>query len=145
MIALATRPKPWRMVNVPAGAVAASTAPVDTAPAVPESPEPRGMFDERGRMFTGDALARFTSARFDPNAPVEPLVFEDEDSVVELEMISAGGDPEAEAHRQALMAAHPEGRPVVVFRHGTRSPPGVTPDPPPEETDVERDENPPDT
>ncbi len=74
------------------------------------------------RVFSGDSLSRFASARFDPDAPEPPPRFEDEDSVVELEMISTGGDPEAEAHRDAMIAAHPEGKPIVVFRHGTGPP-----------------------
>ena len=55
-------------------------------------------------------------------------------------MISTGGDPEAEAQRQAMMAAHPEGKPIVIFRHGTKLPlPDPAEDPP-----VELYENPPD-
>jgi hypothetical protein len=139
MYALATRPKPWRQVNVPGGEAAADPpAPVDVPEVPQEPPEARGPLDMRERIFTGDSLSRFASARFDPDAPIEKLVFEDEDSVVELELVSTGGDPEAEAERQAMMAAHPEGKPIVIFRHGTKSPPKPPPDP-------EGDDNPPDT
>jgi hypothetical protein len=74
------------------------------------------------KVFSGDALARFASTRLDPDAPVEPCRFEREDAVVELELISTGGDPAAEARQAAMMAAHPEGKPFVTFRYGTRSP-----------------------
>ena len=87
----------------------------------------RGPLDLREPLFSGDALARFASARLDPNAPVEPLCFEDEDSIVELELISTGGDPEAEAERLATMAAHPEGKAIVTFRHGSNSPARIAP------------------
>ncbi len=148
MIALATRPKPWRMVNRPAdppGVDRTATQFPDPAPGFPKesatTATPPGRFDLKEGISTGDALARFASSRLDPNAPLEPLVFEGEDSVVELEMISTGGDPEAEAQRQAMMAAHPEGKPIVIFRHGAKPPlPDPAEDPP-----VERDENPPDT
>ena len=141
MIALATRPGPYRMVNAPkdqlpgdngqdpsppadAGvAVPVAAAWEDARPTNPAWPEARGPLDLRERIFTGDALARFASARFDPDAPVEPLRFEDEDSVVELELVSTGGDPAAEAERAAMMAAHPEGKPIVTFRHGVKRPP----------------------
>ena len=145
MVALATRPKPWRMVNVPPDQ--ANPAQLPIPPADPVIPGPdrdlvRGPIDLRERIFTGDALSRFASARFDPDAPVEPLHFDNEDSVVELELISTGGDPEAEAERQAMMAAHPEGKPIVTFRHGVRSPPA---EPPPTPTPIRRDDTPPDT
>jgi hypothetical protein len=139
-MALATRPKPWRMVNAPVGED--PPLPVDAPLASPEYAEGRGPVDVRERIFTGDSLARFASSRLDPNAPVEPLQFEDEDSVVELELISTGGDPEAEAKRQAMMAAHPEGKPIVVFRHGSMRP---APDPADDPLAPARDENPPDT
>jgi hypothetical protein len=151
MLALATRPAPYRMVNVakdqtrvdageepvppadsPTGTHVA--APPDAPPSSPEWPGARGPLDLRERIFTGDALARFASARFDPDAPIEPFRFDDEDSVVELELISTGGDPEAEAERAAMMAAHPEGKPIVTFRHGTKRPPDEPPDPMPDET-----------
>jgi len=47
--------------------------------------------------------------------------------VVELELISTGGDPEAEARRAAMMAAHPEGKPIVTIRHGSKKPPDKPP------------------
>jgi hypothetical protein len=128
MVALATRPKPWRMVNVPKDQAPIADVPTSQAMTNVETPaqEPmaqRGPIDLRERIFTGDALARFASARLDPNAPVERLRFEHEDSVVELELISTGGDPSAEAQRAAMIAAHPEGKPIVTFRHGTKPPP----------------------
>ena len=46
---------------------------------------------------------------------------------MELELISTGGDPAAEAEQAAMMAAHPEGKPIVTFRHGTKLPPGQNP------------------
>jgi hypothetical protein len=139
MIALATRPKPWRMVNAPAGEAAAEPAPSpETQTAGEENSVSRGPLDPRERIFSGDSLSRFASARFDPDAPIEKLVFEDEDSVVELELVSTGGDPAAEAERQAMIAAHPEGKPIAIFRHGTQAPPEDPPDP-------EGDENPPET
>jgi hypothetical protein len=131
MTALATRPKPWRMVNVPkdqapigSGQVAAEASPPAISLPQPERSVPRGPVDLRERIFTGDALARFASARLDPDAPVEPRCFEHEGSLVELELISTGGDPAAEAERAAMMAAHPEVKPIVTFHHGTRMPPG---------------------
>jgi hypothetical protein len=42
---------------------------------------------------------------------------------VDLELISTGGDPAAEAEQAAMMAAHPEGKPIVTFHHGTKLPP----------------------
>jgi hypothetical protein len=131
MVALATRPKPWRMVNVPKdqapigrGDVAASASTSVAAPPEPEHQTLRGPVDLRERIFSGDALARFASARLDPDAPVEPRNFEHEDSLVELELISTGGDPLAEAEQAAMMAAHPEGKPIVTFHHGSKLPPG---------------------
>ena len=129
-IALATRPKPWRMVNAPpdaatedpAGQPSEDQTPHRT-PAEPERIGARGPLNLTERIFTGDALSRFASARLDPNAPVEPIRFDEEDSIVELELISTGGDPEAEAERAALIAAHPEGKPIVTFRYGTVKPP----------------------
>jgi hypothetical protein len=126
MAALATRPKPWRIVNTPKDPSSEAGPPAASGEAT-ETSARRGPLDPRERMFTGDALARFAGTRFDPDAPIEPLVFEDEDSVVELELISTGGDPEAEAERAAMIAAHPEGKPIVTFRHGTKSPPAEPP------------------
>jgi hypothetical protein len=120
--ALGTRPKPWRQVNLPP-----DQQPPPEAPDVPVIDQPlpgaRGPLELTERIYTGDALARFTSARLDPNKPIELINFDEEDSVVELEMISTGGDPEAEAERQAMMAAHPEGKPIVTYRYGNKKPP----------------------
>ena len=121
MMALATRPKPWRMVNAPAG----------TPEPAPDPAPARAVIAPPERMFTGDALARFTSARFDPNAPMPPLFPDDEGAMVELELISTGGDPELEAERAALAAAHPEGRPAVTIRYGRAKP---APTRPPDES-----------
>jgi len=140
MIALATRPRPWRMVNVPASLAEPDQGtagddenlplPVEL-PADPAAEsqaarigrgDERGPLDLRERIFTGDALARFASARFDPDAPVEQINFDDDNSTVELELISTGGDPAAEAERAALIAAHPEGKPIATFRYGSKKP-----------------------
>jgi hypothetical protein len=127
MVALATRPKPWRMVNVPKDQAPAETAPDTNRPAAamqePERPAQRGPVDLRERIFTGDALARFAATRLDPDAPVEPMQFDSNVAEVELELISTGGDPSAEAERAAMMAVHPEGKPIVTFRYGTQPPP----------------------
>jgi hypothetical protein len=132
MTALATRGKPWRQVNGPGDQAdthgAADTVTGDGADAPPAPAVPRGMFDPGDRMLTGDALARFTSARLDPDAPVEALDFSDEYSEVELELISTGGDPQLEAERQALISAHPEGKPIKTIRYGTKKPPERPPD-----------------
>ena len=88
----------------------------------------RRPLDVMERALTGDDLARFTSARFDPDAPVQPINFDHEDSIVRLEVISTGGDPEAEADRRALMAAHPEGKAIRTLRYGGMIPPGDPPD-----------------
>lgn len=120
MVALATRPKPWRMVNVPKDQMSPPPPPDPTGPAAaPEQAARRGPLDLAELPFTGDAVARFAASRLDSNAPLAPLRFDDEESVVELELISTGGDPEAEAHKAALMAAHPEGKPIATFRHGS--------------------------
>ncbi len=117
MIALATRPKPWRMVNGPVDMPPPDQAAADTPPA-PSPSRPSGLLDPMERMFTGDALARFASARLDPNAPIQPMSFVDEDSVFELELLDTGPNPDAEADRAALIAAHPEGKPIVSIRYG---------------------------
>jgi hypothetical protein len=135
MVALATRGKPWRMVNIPADQANADPGQDPVSPVITETADDlhsstRGPLDLRERVFTGDALARFASARFDPNAPVEPLRFDDDDAMVELELISTGGDPEAEARRDEMIAANPEGKPIVTFRYGTRLPPVQPPDAP---------------
>jgi hypothetical protein len=129
MVALATRPKPWRMVNVPKDQEPPGTPTTHTAPPAAEVPEPerppsRGPVDLRERIFTGDALARFAATRLDPNLPVEPMQFDSDASIVELELISTGGDPSAEGELAAMKAAHPEGKPIVTFRHGTPPPHG---------------------
>jgi hypothetical protein len=131
MWALATRPKPWKKVN------ASSDQPTDRSndneipqpiasgvPAIePATRIGRGPVNLNEPMFIGDALSRYASARLDPNAPAELPNFNDEDSVVELELISAGGNPEMEAERQAMMAAHPEGKPIRTYRYGSLPPP----------------------
>jgi hypothetical protein len=123
MMALATRPKPWRQVNVPKDQEATEVAaePVVLMPE-PERPVRRGPVDLRERIFTGDALARFAATRVDPNVPLEPMVFESNVAEVELELISTGGDPEGEADMAAMKAAHPEGKPIVTYRYGMRQP-----------------------
>ena len=124
MVALAMLPKPWRMVNVPkdqaTDGTVANPAPPEPAAPEPERPALRGPLDLRERIFTGDALAQFAAKRFDPDAPVEPREFESDYASVELELISTGGDPSAEAEQAAMKAAHPEGKPIVTFRYGTR-------------------------
>jgi hypothetical protein len=140
MVALATRPKPWRMVNHPRDhAPIEAVAAAEVALPEPGRQTPRGPVDLRERIFTGDALATFAATRFDPNAPIEPLRFDSDYSQVELELISTGGDPEAEFDKAAMMAAHPEGKPIVTFRYGTRPP---SSDPPPLNKE---DEPPPDS
>jgi hypothetical protein len=141
MVALATRPKPWRMVNVPKDQAPGETVPDPNPPAAalpePERQALRGLVDLRERIFTGDALATFAATRIDPNAPVEPLQFDSDAFTVELELISTGGDPAAEAEQAAMKAAHPEGKPIVTFRYGTNLPsdvplPTIKDDPPPD-------------
>jgi hypothetical protein len=141
MVALATRPKPWRMVNVPKDQAPGGTenvaAPPEAALPEPERQVLRGPVDLRERIFTGDALATFAATRLDPDAPVEPLNFQNDAFTVELELISTGGDPSAEAEQAAMIAAHPEGKPIVTFRYGTKLPsdaplPNGKDDPPPD-------------
>jgi hypothetical protein len=143
MVALATRPKPWRQVNLP-GAGDPTGEPAAAAPAVttnaaaavqPTRLATRGPLDARERIFTGDGLSRFAATRLDPGTPfpgtpvpgaqadAEP----DDEATFELEMISTGGDPGSEAERAAMMAAHPEGKPIVTFRYGSRKPPEEPP------------------
>jgi hypothetical protein len=129
MVALATRPKPWRMVNAANDAGTGAEARADVPEPEPERSFQRGPLNLREAMFNGDALSRFASARLDPDAPRPPSDFDEEDSVVELELISTGGDPEAEARRAAMIAAHPEGKPIVTFRYSEgRRPPRDTPE-----------------
>jgi hypothetical protein len=122
MLALATRPKPWRQVNAAndhAEPAPQEQPPEEQSPAEATAPRlMRGRMNEK--MLGGDALSRFASARLDPNAPVKTLCFEHEDAMVELELISTGGDPEAEAERAAMIAAHPEGKPIATFRYGSK-------------------------
>ena len=134
MVLLAMRPKPWRMVNVPKDQaptvtedVAADTNPPAAALQEPDCQAQRGPVDLRERIFTGDALATFAATRLDPDAPVEPRQFDSDVAMVELELISTGGDPSAEADKAAMMAAHPEGKPVVTYRYGTKPPPSDPP------------------
>ena len=111
MVALATRPKPWRMVN----------APVPEPPAPPIMTEPADVFAAGlvgERIPTGDALSRLAFARLDPNAPEEPIRTDAEDAVFELELISTGGTEEGEAHKKAMIEANPEGKPISVIRYG---------------------------
>ena len=123
MRALATRPKPWRMVNAPERDPAPPPEPPQSSfpPSGPISS--RGPLHLTGKVQGGDALARFAAARFDPDAPFDVPNFDDEDSVVELELISTGNDPEGDAERQALIDAHPEGKPIVTYRYGSKAPP----------------------
>ncbi len=80
MVALASRPKPWRQVNGEPSATPSAEAPPGEAP--PDGPKSmRGPVDVTEKHLGGDAWARFASARLDPNAPDEPLRFDHEDSV----------------------------------------------------------------
>ena len=130
MVALATRPKPWRQVNTPKDQPAPEPVSIPASPEA-DTPVPRarvsGILDPMARIFTGDALARFASARLDPDAPAPIFSFEREDSVFELELLDTG--PDSEAERAALAAAHPEGKPAVSIRHGH------APEPEPEPSD----------
>jgi hypothetical protein len=135
MVALATRPKPWRQVNIPKDGGPTGER-IAIEPAAVASAEPaelpvrlatRGPLDARERIFTGDGLSRFAATRLDPNIPFGQPDLADDEATFELEMISTGGDPEAEAERAAMMAAHPEGKPIVTYRYGTRKPPGDPP------------------
>jgi hypothetical protein len=131
MVALATRPKPWRMVNVPKDQAPTGTVSDTNPPAAalqePERQVLRGLVDLRERIFTGDALATFAATRIDPDAPIEPMQIDSDAFTVELELISTGGDPAAEAEQAAMKAAHPEGKPIVTFRYGTELPSDVPP------------------
>ena len=134
MVALATRPKPWRMVNVPkdqapiaTGDVAADTNPPAAAVPEPERQAQRGPVDLRERIFTGDALARFAATRFDPDAPIEAM---------QLRRATFPGGTGIDQHRRRSLgrgrtgrneAAHPEGKPIVTFRYGTKPPPSDPP------------------
>ena len=114
MRALALRPKPYRIVNQPD---AEPSPPVEDAPARP--------IPMTERMFTGDALARFTSARLDPDAPppAAPL-FDDDPAEIEIEVVSDGGDPETKALADSWSEAHPEGKPIRHIRLGSGPGPG---------------------
>ena len=160
-MALATRPKLWRQVNEPKPPPPHGVMPdppppfcsvmpppspedpppratVEPPPLVQPPPEPldppRGPLDLREKIYTGDALARFASARLDPNAPVPPPDYSDEELIVELELLSTGGTPEGEAHRAELIAANPEGRPIKVIRYGTRAPERISDEEKPPDT-----------
>jgi hypothetical protein len=115
-IALATRPKLWRQVNTPKDA----GPPAEPVPELEPPSDARGPLDIREDLYRGDALARYASAPLDPDAP--PPAFEEEDAIIELELISTGGDPELEAHRAAMIAAHPEGKPISIIRLGAGAP-----------------------
>jgi hypothetical protein len=94
--------------------------------------------DIREDSLVGDRLARFASRRVDPDAPAaEPELGEDE-AIVELELLNTGGTAEGEAHRAALIAAHPEGKPIKVIRYGPRAPVSIKDEEP-------NDKKPPDT
>jgi hypothetical protein len=69
--------------------------------------------------------------RLDLNALGEPLCFKHEDSMLELELIIIGGDTATKAERAAMIAGHPDGEPIVTFRHGTRPPSSGQDKPPP--------------
>src|SRR3984957_19460806 len=158
MAALGTRPGPYRLVNDPASQIEPATGrprfssnesppdenptpgaadqtfddpPPDVLAANREPSEPRGPLDVTEHILVLNGLSRFSSSGFDPDAP--PPLFEDDASEVELELISTGGDLEAEAHRAAMIAAHPDGKPIVTFRYGARRAPADGPDPPPSE------------
>jgi hypothetical protein len=133
-IALATRPKEWRMVNAPTVETDANAAP-PVAPqirpeAVKERMDTRLPLDLSAKYLLGGALSNLLTARFDPDAPVPPPDLE-EDTVVELELISTGGDPELEAEKLALMAAHPEGKPIRIIRLAGQAPHDELPNKPP--------------
>lgn len=119
MVALATRPKPYRIVN----------APQDQAPAPappPPAPEPRrshGLLNGHHHTLNGDPLTRFLSARLDPDAELPPLVSEDEGAEIELEFVSTGDDPDIVAEREAWAAGNPDGKPIRVIRYGRVTPP----------------------
>lgn len=119
-LALATRPKPYRIVNAPGG----SSPPPAPKPAEPEPVTARfqSNVDLRTHLVSGDALARFASTRLDPNAPDPPLFRDDDHALIELEIISTGGDPELEAYREALAKADPEGRPISRIEYGSARP-----------------------
>ena len=132
MWALAQREKPYKQVNVPGQASDNASPP---APGIltqtAHGMDTRLPLDVNEKLLTGDALARFVSARFDPDAPSQAFSFDDEDAMMELELISTGGDPDLEAEKQALMAAHPEGKAIKTIRNGARAPAVIPRDEPP--------------
>ena len=124
MLALATRPKPYRIVN--AQVPEPPAPPIMTEPREPAAPHaPRVGRD----ALVGDTLARLVSRRLDPDAPDAPLESEDDGALIELELLDTGGDPAIEAERRALMAEHPEGRPVSIIRYGRPIPLRDPPEP----------------
>jgi hypothetical protein len=134
-MALETREKLWRMVNAPPDEKDATAAPQsepEVRPKVVKAPmDTRLPLDLNEKYLLGDALTNLLTARYDPHAPVPPADLE-EDTVVELELISTGGDPELEAEKQALMAAHPEGKPIRIIRLAGQAPPDELPEEPPD-------------
>jgi hypothetical protein len=123
MWALATQPKPWRMVNEPGGCRAAAAETVVSMPQPePDSARPMAMGppDLPRNTSWGDTLAWFKAPL--SHAATLDQEAEEEESFVELELINTGGDPELEAERQALIAAHPEGRPAKMIRYSSGHP-----------------------
>jgi hypothetical protein len=120
-------PPVWAVIPAPPAEPAPEPTPPEVAPEPSPPPPapigaPRGPLDLREDIFTGDALARFASARLDPEAPVPQPDYSDEELIVELELLNTGGTAEGEAHRAALIAAHPEGKPIKIIRYGARAP-----------------------
>ena len=118
MRALATRPKPWRVVNGQPN----TDDPPEEAPPEPDLAVAGGPLDLTEKIYGGDALARFAAARFDPDA-LAPETTADDEAIFELGVISTGGDPEMEALRDAMAAANPDGKPVRTIRYGRTGPP----------------------
>ena len=116
-IALATRDKPYRQVNLPKE----QETPAQTLLVEPPA-HARGVLDLDDEVAGRDALSRFASARLDPEAPETPLDLEEDEAIIELEILSTGGDPGLEARKAELMARHPEGRPISVIRLSPRAP-----------------------
>jgi hypothetical protein len=138
-LALATRPKPWRQVNVPKPLAPGQMPPFHSVLTAPPPQDARGPLDIREASFGGDRLARFASRRVDPEAAAPDLAADlgEDEAIFEIELLNTGGTAEGEAHRAALIAAHPEGKPIRVIRYGPRAPAGIPPEP--------DDKKPPDT